>query len=72
VATVANAIASGEIKMGIAGGVETMTNGDMRDMQNTKGMAKSVFENDNAAACLISMGITSENVAKKYGVDRAM
>lgn len=48
-----------------------MTNGDMREMQNTRNMHKSVFENKEAADCLIPMGITSENVAKKYGIDRA-
>jgi acetyl-CoA acyltransferase 1 len=57
--------------MGIAGGVETMSNGSMKDMQNTKGMGKDVFENENAAACLMPMGITSENVAKQFGIDRA-
>jgi acetyl-CoA acyltransferase 1 len=34
VATIANAIASGEISMGIAGGVETMSNGNMMDAVN--------------------------------------
>jgi len=70
VATVANAIASGEISMGIAGGVETMSNSNMGDMQSKKNMHSSVFENKNAADCLIPMGFTSENVAKKYGIDR--
>lgn len=57
--------------MGIAGGVETMSNGSMKDMQSKKGIHKSVFENENAAVCLMPMGITSENVAKQFGVDRA-
>lgn len=57
--------------MGIAGGVETMSNGSMKDMQSTKGIHKSVFDNEKAAACLMPMGITSENVAKQFGVDRA-
>jgi acetyl-CoA acyltransferase 1 len=70
VATVANAIASGEISMGIAGGVETMSNGSMKDMQSAKGLNKNVFENEKAAACLMPMGLTSENVAKEFGVDR--
>ena len=70
VATVANAIASGEISMGIAGGVETMSNGSMKDMQSTKGLNNTVFENEKAAACLMPMGLTSENVAKEFGVDR--
>jgi acetyl-CoA acyltransferase 1 len=31
----------------------------------------AVLKDDNAAACLIPMGITSENVAEKYGITRA-
>lgn len=34
-------------------------------------MHESVFENKKAADCLMPMGITSENVAKTFGVDRA-
>jgi acetyl-CoA acetyltransferase len=34
VATIANAIQSGEISMGIAGGAETMSNGNMMDAVN--------------------------------------
>lgn len=48
-----------------------MSNGSMKDMQSKKGIHKSVFENENAAVCLMPMGITSENVAKQFGVDRA-
>jgi len=71
VATVANAIASGEISMGIAGGVETMSNGNMMDAVNANLLSEQVFENEKAQNCLMPMGITSENVAKEFGVDRA-
>jgi acetyl-CoA acyltransferase 1 len=30
-----------------------------------------VYENEKAAACLMPMGLTSENVAKEFGIDRA-
>ena len=56
--------------MGIAGGVETMSNSSMASMQNKANMHESVFQNKEAADCLIPMGITSENVATKYGITR--
>merc|ERR1719473_2324431 len=33
-------------------------------------IAPGVFENEAAASCLIPMGVTSENVAGKYGVSK--
>jgi len=69
-ATIANAIASGEISMGIAGGVETMSNGNMMDAVNPNLLSEQVFENELAQNCLMPMGITSENVAAEFGVDR--
>lgn len=33
-------------------------------------MSDAVMENEEASDCLMPMGITSENVAKKYKVDR--
>lgn len=36
------------------------------------GFSSVVMENEEAQACLIPMGITSENVAKKYGITREM
>lgn len=71
VATVANAIASGEINMGIGGGVETMSNGNMMDAVNPNLLSEQVFENELAQNCLMPMGITSENVAAEFGIDRA-
>lgn len=48
VATIANAIASGEISMGIAGGVESMSNGNMMDAVNPNLISEQVFENEKA------------------------
>ena len=70
VATIANAIASGEINIGIGGGVESMSNGSMTDSVNPNLLSEQVFEHDKAQNCLMPMGITSENVATKFGVDR--
>ena len=71
VATIANAISSGEISMGIAGGVESMSNGNMMDAVNPNLLADEVFNCEKAQNCLMPMGITSENVAAEFGVDRA-
>lgn len=71
VATIANAISSGEISMGIAGGVESMSNGNMMDAVNPNLLSEEVFSNELAQNCLMPMGITSENVATDFGVDRA-
>jgi len=57
--------------MGIAGGVESMSNGNMMDAVNPNLISEQVFENELAQNCLMPMGITSENVAKEFGVDRA-
>ncbi len=67
VADVAKAIMVGEIDIGIGGGVESMSlvpMGGHRPSANPELMEK----NPNAYA---PMGITAENVAKKYGVSRA-
>ena len=57
--------------MGIAGGAETMSNGNMMDAVNPSLLSEEVFENEKAQNCLMPMGITSENVAAEFGVDRA-
>ena len=63
----AAAIKSGYYEIGLAGGVETMSStpmamdGDPNPRWATNADAKS---------CLLPMGITSENVAAKFGVDR--
>lgn len=68
VASVASAIRAGYYEIGIASGVESMSTANMG--QSVGELCDKVFENDDAKNCLIPMGITSENVAAKYGVSR--
>lgn len=70
---VANTIRAGEIDLGIAAGVESMTH----DYFATRGIPNRVSQSmydaasDDAKAVLMPMGITSENVAKEFGVSRS-
>eukprot|EP00741_Cyanophora_paradoxa_P003369 tig00000692_g3274.t2 len=67
IADVAAAIRSGQYQVGIAGGVESMSNDDMSfsgvrvNPSALKGSVRS---------CYMTMGQTSENVAKRFGVSR--
>jgi len=56
--------------MGIGGGVETMSNGNMMDAVNPNLLSEQVFEHELASNCMMPMGITSENVAAEFGIDR--
>ena len=56
--------------MGIGGGFESMSNANMMDQVNPNLLGDEVFENEAANNCLMPMGITSENVAAEFGVDR--
>jgi len=71
VASIANAIKAGDIEIGIGGGVESMSNFDMQGQVDPNFISEAVFESDTARNCLIPMGMTSENVAEKFGVTRA-
>ena len=73
VANIANAISSGQIDAGIGAGVESMSvggapgaGGDMMATVN----ASELFNNEFARQSLSPMGITSENVAERYGITR--
>mmetsp|Transcript_37937 Transcript_37937/g.45738 ORF Transcript_37937/g.45738 Transcript_37937/m.45738 type:complete len:418 (-) Transcript_37937:420-1673(-) len=70
VANVATAIKSGLYEVGIASGVESMSIVDMQKSVNPGFMSQEIFDNNDARNCLMPMGITSENVAKKYGITR--
>lgn len=48
-----------------------MSNAQMADQINPNLLGEEVFENEQANNCLMPMGITSENVAAEFGVDRA-
>jgi acetyl-CoA acyltransferase 1 len=66
---IAGAIRTGQIKIGVAAGVESMS---MHGFQNGVGtkLNKQVMKTQDAADCLIPMGITSENVAEGFKISR--
>ncbi|GAA95537.1 uncharacterized protein L969DRAFT_85226 [Mixia osmundae IAM 14324] len=66
---IANEIALGQIEIGIGAGVESMTLNYGADAMPAK-MSDDVMENEDAADCLLPMGITSENVATQFGITR--
>jgi acetyl-CoA acyltransferase 1 len=66
---IANEISMGQIDIGIGAGVESMTQNYGAGVMPEK-FSDAVMENEEAADCLMPMGITSENVAKQFGVDR--
>lgn len=65
---VAGEIKSGMIDIGIGAGVESMSSKGMGDASMK--LSPRIFENDKSEACLIPMGITSENVAENYNISR--
>lgn len=71
VATVSDAIRSGRIDIGLAGGVESMTNFDIRGMIDPAKYSEEGKAHAVAGNCLVPMGMTAENVAEKYGVPRS-
>ena len=71
VANVASAISANIYDVGIAAGVESMSFHDMMGSAAEYNASDSVMANGDAQKCLIPMGITSENVAELYGLDRA-
>jgi acetyl-CoA acyltransferase 1 len=70
VMNVAYAIANNQIDCGIGAGVESMSLYDMNNQLDPEKLSEGVFECEGARNCMIPMGITSENVAEKYKVDR--
>ncbi len=67
IADVVASIKAGFYDVGIAGGVETMT---ANPMAWDGSINPRVAESAQAQSCLLPMGITSENVAAKFGVSR--
>ncbi|CZT16478.1 probable 3-oxoacyl CoA thiolase [Ramularia collo-cygni] len=69
---VANSIAVGQIDIGVAGGMESMTRN-----YGSRAIPTALWEElresrvKDARDCIMSMGITAENVAERYGVSRA-
>jgi len=68
---IANAIAVGQIDVGIAGGMESMTRN-----YGSRAIPTQLWDDlknspvKEARDCIMNMGITSENVAKRYGISR--
>ncbi|KAJ8141661.1 hypothetical protein OY671_005174 [Metschnikowia pulcherrima] len=68
----AGTLSSGENAFTIAAGVESMTH----DYFSTRGIPQRIYQplkdaaNPDAQAVLMPMGITSENVAREYGISR--
>lgn len=70
VANIASNIKAGIIDVGLAGGVESMSMFPMGEGVDPNKFSTAVLDNDLAAACLQPMGITSENIAAKWGISR--
>ncbi|MBN3312563.1 THIKB thiolase, partial [Atractosteus spatula] len=64
---VAGGIRNGSYDIGLACGVESMS---LRSVGNPGDVSSRLVENEKARDCLIPMGITSENVAERFGVSR--
>jgi len=71
IANIAQAIKCGSIDIGIGCGVESMSNDNMGELySNFPPNVEWESQSKEAMDCVIPMGITSENVAKKYSLDR--
>ncbi|KAB0378052.1 hypothetical protein FD755_009630 [Muntiacus reevesi] len=67
VASIAGGIRNGSYDIGMACGVESMS---LADRGNPGNITSRLVEKEKARDCLIPMGITSENVAKRFGISR--
>lgn len=68
---IANSIAVGQISVGIGGGMESMThNYGSRAIPTWLWPDLKNSPVKDARDCIMSMGITSENIAERYGVSR--
>ena len=68
---IANAIRVNQIDFGIGGGVESMSSASLGSAFDPKKLSPRVFENKFAKdVATINMGVTSENVAERYGITR--
>eukprot|EP01125_Pyxidicula_operculata_P011539 TRINITY_DN3776_c0_g1_i3.p1 TRINITY_DN3776_c0_g1~~TRINITY_DN3776_c0_g1_i3.p1 ORF type:complete len:323 (+),score=86.67 TRINITY_DN3776_c0_g1_i3:114-1082(+) len=67
---IAGEIKMGSIKVGIAAGVESMSNGPER-IDESKIKNKKLLKVQNAKDCLLPMGTTSELVSKKFNIPRS-
>lgn len=70
VANIAANIKAGIIDIGLGGGVESMSMYNMAGGMDVNKLSPEIPNNDLAAACMMPMGITSENVAAKWNITR--
>ncbi|XP_069898532.1 3-ketoacyl-CoA thiolase, peroxisomal [Dipodomys merriami] len=66
-ANIAGGIRNGSYDIGMACGVESMS---MAERGNPGNISSRLVDNKKARDCLIPMGITSENVAERFGISR--
>ncbi|KAG7453695.1 3-ketoacyl-CoA thiolase, peroxisomal [Solea senegalensis] len=64
---IAGAIRSESIDLGLACGVESMS---LRSMGEPGDLSSRLMDHDKARDCIVPMGITSENVAERFGISR--
>lgn len=68
---IANAIRVHQIDIGIGGGVESMSQASLSSSFDPKKLSPKVYQNKLASdVATINMGITSENVAERFGISR--
>ncbi|XP_053116259.1 3-ketoacyl-CoA thiolase, peroxisomal isoform X1 [Hemicordylus capensis] len=67
VINIAGGIRNGSYDIGLACGVESMS---LRSVGDPGDLSSRMVDNSKARDCLIPMGITSENVAERFGVSR--
>jgi acetyl-CoA acyltransferase 1 len=67
---IASKIKCGLIKLGLAAGVESMSQSDMSATVDPEKLSDAFFDHEVARECMIPMGNTSEAVAEKYGLAR--
>lgn len=70
VMNIANSIKSGQIDIGIGGGVESMSLFSMDAVVDVNILSNDIFDNEGARNCLMNMGMTAENVAEKFNISR--
>ncbi|CAI7604619.1 unnamed protein product [Penicillium manginii] len=72
ITAVANGIRAGAVDVGVGGGMESMTrNYGSRAIPTVLWPELKESHSQDAQDCIMPMGLTSENVAKRYGITRA-
>eukprot|EP00755_Sulcionema_specki_P022046 Sspe_Gene.1429::Locus_471_Transcript_1_1_Confidence_1.000_Length_684::g.1429::m.1429/K07513/ACAA1; acetyl-CoA acyltransferase 1 len=70
IAQVAGALKAGFLEIGVAAGVESMTLSAKKPQPKIDDLSHRLGESQVVRDCLTPMGITSENVAKDFGISR--